>query len=105
MLSATAAITFRGLPKEKISSTDLMTKKSRYLSAAKHKIRRHDIMILDLIKKETDYSVKEEILNLLHARQSTRKSYLLAVDFYNTLDSEALKSDALIAITNLGSVL
>ena len=60
-------------------------------------------MILDLIKKETDYSVKEEILNLLHARQSTRKSYLLAVDFYNTLDSEALKSDALIAITNLGS--
>ena len=62
-----------------------------------------DELILNLIHKETDHTIREEILNLLHARESTETSYELAISFYEAEESESLKSDALIAITNLGS--
>ena len=89
--------------KFKIASVDAITKRAAIYQLRNINSEEVDELILNLIHKETDHTIREEILNLLHARESTETSYELAISFYEAEESESLKSDALIAITNLGS--
>ena len=67
--------------KFKIASVDVITKRAAIYQLRNINSEEVDELILNLIHKETDHTIREEILNLLHARESTETSYELVISF------------------------